>query len=128
MIFRFLFLCDPILIVSRHFSIWRDAEPFTVQIEQTDRQFSCCFETRSKYNLGHDLPMLTRQVQSYIANVINQKAFICHWLGCHRIGPLALVINKLKLTLTGYTAMSTGLFTGFKTSIQFAIESGETLC
>ena len=73
--------------LSRHFSIWRDAEQLMVQTEQAVGQFS----RYHRYNLGQDLRQLARQVLSYVTHGINQKAQRCQW-----VERLVLVIDKLK--------------------------------
>lgn len=56
--------------LSKHFSIWRDAEQLMVQTEQVVRQFSRCPKLKSKSNLGQDLCRLARQMLSYVTHSI----------------------------------------------------------
>ena len=95
--------------LSRHFSIWRDAEQLMVQTEQAVRQFS----RYHKYNLGQDLRKLAKQVLSYVTHAINQKARRCHW-----VERLVLVIDELKLNIQ--VAKTLSVFASFKVFEQLA--------
>lgn len=104
--------------LSKHFSIWRDAEQLMVQTEQAVRQFSRCPTLKSKHNLGQDLRKLAKQVLSYVTHAINQKAYFCHCVGCHWVERLVPVIDELKLNIQ--VAKTLSIFASFKVFEQLA--------
>ena len=104
--------------LSKHFSIWRDAEQLMIQTEKAVRQFSRCPKLKSKSNLDQELRHLARQVLNSVTHGINQKAYFCHWVGCHWVERLVPVIDELKLNIQ--VAKTLSVFASFKVFEQLA--------